>query len=105
MKGKNGIIITNAFQKVLDTSRREPSKIWIDKGSVLYNRSMKSSLQGNDVEVYSTHNEKKSVAVARFIRTLKNKIYKYMTSILQNVCTDKLDDIVTEYNNKCHRTI
>ena len=66
---------------------------------------MKSSLQRNDVEVYSTHNEDKSVASARFIRTLKNKIYKYMTSILQNAYTDKLDDIVTEYNNKCHRTI
>ena len=66
---------------------------------------MKSSLQRNDVEVYSIHNEDKSVAAARFIRTLKNKIYKYMTSILQNAYTDKLDDIVTEYNNKCHRTI
>ena len=41
----------------------------------------------------------------RFIRTLKNKIYKYMTSITKNVYTDKLDDIVNEYNNKYHRTI
>ena len=41
----------------------------------------------------------------RFIRTLKNKIYKYMTSITKNVYIDKLDDIVNEYNNKYHRTI
>ena len=55
--------------------------------------------------MYSTHNEGKSVVAERFIRTLKNKIYKYMTSILKNVYIDKLDDIVDEYNNRYHRTI
>ena len=55
--------------------------------------------------MYSTHNEGKSVAAERFIRTIKNKIYKYMTSISKNVYTDKLDDIVNEYNNTYHRTI
>ena len=55
--------------------------------------------------MYSTHNEGKSVAAERFIRTLKNKIYKYMTSISKNVYIDKLDDIVDEYNNTYHRTI
>ena len=53
--------------------------------------------------MHSTHNEGKSVVAERFIRTLKNKIYKYMTS--QNVYIDKLDDIVNEYNNTYHRTI
>ena len=51
------------------------------------------------------HNEGKSVVVERFIRTLKTKIYKYMTSISKNVYIDKLDDIVNEYNNTYHRTI
>ena len=55
--------------------------------------------------MYSTHNEGKSVAAERFIRTLKNKIYKYMTSISKNVYIDKLDDIVDEYNNTYHTTI
>ena len=54
--------------------------------------------------MYSTHNEGKSVVAERFIRTLKSKIYKYMTSISKNVHIDKLD-IVNEYNNKYHRTI
>ena len=55
--------------------------------------------------MYSTHNEGKSVVAETFIRTLKSKIYKYMTSISKNVYIDKLDDIVNKYNNKKHRTI
>ena len=54
--------------------------------------------------MYSTHNEGNSVVAERFIRTLKNKIYKYMTSISKNVYIDKLDDIVNEYNNTYHTT-
>ena len=53
----------------------------------------------------SIHNEAKSVVAERFIRTLKNKIYKYMTAIPKNVYINKLDDIVNEYNNTYHRTI
>ena len=59
----------------------------------------------NSIEIYSTHNEGKSVIAERFVRTLKNKIYKYMTSISKNVYIDKLDDIVNEYNNTYHRKI
>ena len=55
--------------------------------------------------MYSTHNEGKSVVAKRFIRTLKNNIYKHMTSISKNVSTDKLNDIVNEYKNTYHRTI
>ena len=55
--------------------------------------------------MYSTNNEGKSVITERFIKTLKNKIYKYMTAISKNVYIDKLDDIVNEYNNTYHRTI
>ena len=65
---------------------------------------MKSWLEKNDIEMYSTHNEGKSVVAERFIRTIKNKIYKHMTSISKNVHIDKLDDIVNEYNNTKHRT-
>ena len=55
--------------------------------------------------MHSTHNEGKSVVAERFIRTLKSKIYKYMTSISKNVYIDKLDDIVDEFNNTYHTTI
>ena len=55
--------------------------------------------------MYSTNNEGKSVTTERFIKTLKNKIYKYMTTMSKKVCIDKLDDIVKEYKNKYHKTI
>ena len=65
---------------------------------------MKSWLEKNDIEMYSTHNEGKSVVAERFIGTINNKVYKHMTSISKNVYIDKLDDIVNEYNNTKHRT-
>ena len=55
--------------------------------------------------MYSIHNKGKSVVAERFIRILKTKIYKYMTSISKNVYIDKLDVIVNEYNSTYHRTI
>ena len=55
--------------------------------------------------MYSRHNDEKSVVTERFIRTIKNKIYKYMTSISKNMYIDKLDHIVNEYNNTPHREI
>ena len=55
--------------------------------------------------MYSTYNEKKSVVSTRFIRTLKNKSYKHMTSISKNVYINKLDDTVDKYNNTYHSTI
>ena len=55
---------------------------------------MNSWLQDNDVEIYSSYNEGKSVVAERFIRTLKNKIYKYMTSVSRNAYIDKLDDYI-----------
>ena len=94
----------NAFQKNLDDSRRKPNKMWVDKDGEFYNNSFKKWLQDNDIVMYSTHNEGKSVVAGRFIRAIKNKIYKYMTSISKNVYIDKLD-IVDEYNNTYHRTI
>ena len=66
---------------------------------------MKSWLEKNDIEMYSTHNEGKSVVAERFIRTIKKKIYKHMTSISKKLYIDKLDDIIHKYNNKKHRTI
>ena len=105
LKDKKGITITNGFQKMLKESNCKPDKIWVDKGSEFYNRSMKSFFRNKNIEMYSTHNEGKSVVAERFIRTLKNKIYKYMTSISKRVYIDKLDDIVNKYNNTYYKTI
>ena len=55
--------------------------------------------------MYSTYNEGKSVVAERFIRTLKNKIFKHMTAVSKNVYFDVLDDIVDKYNNTVHGTI
>ena len=106
LKNKEGIIITNAFQKILNESGLKPNKIWVNKGSEFYNISIKSRLQDNDIKMYSTHKEGKPVVAENFIRTFKNKICKYMPSISKNVYTDKLHDIVNKYNNNTyHSTI
>ena len=109
LKDKKGISIVHAFQKILKESMQlhsqsKPNKIWVDKGSEFYNNSFKKWLKYNDIEMYSIHNEGKSFVAERFVRTLKNKIYKYVTSISKNVFIDKLDDIKNEYNNTDHRT-
>ena len=105
LKDKKGVSIVTAFQGILKESNRKPNKIWVDKGSEFYNASFKKWLQDNDIIMYLTNNEGKTVVAERFIRTLKSKIYKHMTSISKNVYIDKLDDIVDEYNNTYHTTI
>ena len=74
-------------------------------GREFYNNYFKKWLQDNDIVIYSTNNEEKSVIAEIFIRTLKNKIYKCMTPISKNVYIDKLDDVVKEYINKYHTSI
>ena len=100
-----GISIVDAFQKILDKSGGKPNKILVDKGSEFYNNSFIKWLKDKDIEVFSIHNEVKTVLAEGFIRTLKTKIYKYLTSMSKNVYIDKLDDIVGEYHNTYHRTI
>ena len=98
LKDKKGIITTNAFQTILKESNRKRNKICVDKGRQFYNRSIKSFLQINNIEIYSTYNEEKSVVAERFIKTLKIKIYKYMTPIAKNLYIDKLDDVFNKDN-------
>ena len=105
LKNKKGVSIGNAFQSILDNSKRKPNKIWVDQGSEFYNNVFKKWLKDNNIEMDSTYNEGKSVVAERFIRTLKNKIYKHMTAISKNVYFDVLDDIFDKYNNTYHKTI
>ena len=99
LKDKKGVSIVAAFQSILKQSNIKSNKIWVDKGSEFYSTSFKKWLQDNDIVMYSIHNEGKSVVAERFIRTLKNKIYKYMISVSKSVYINKLDYILDEYNN------
>ena len=77
----------------------------VDQGIEFYNNAFKDFLKIDNIEMYSTYNEGKSVVAEKFIRTLKNKIFKHMTAISKNVYFDVLDDIVNKYNNTVDRTI
>ena len=68
------------FRKISKESNHKPNKIWVDKGREFYTRSVKPWLEENDIEMYSMHNEGKSVIAERFISVLNNEICKYMTS-------------------------
>ena len=98
LKDKKGITITNTCQKILDESGIIPNKTWVDHGSQFNNRSLKSWLHHNDIEMYSTHNEGKSVLAER-------SIYKHLTAVSKKLyIDDKIDEIVDKYN-KTDRTI
>ena len=73
-KDKRGINNVNAFQKI--SKGRKPNKIWVDQSGEFYN-----ILKINNIKMYSTYNEVKSVVPERFIRTLKNKIFKHMAAV------------------------
>ena len=105
LKDKKEISIANTFNKIIKQSNRKRNKIRVDQGSEFYNRDFKKWLSDNDVEMYSTFNEGKSVVAERFIRTLKNKLYKHMTATGKNVYYDVLDNVVSKYNNTKHSTI
>ena len=105
LKDKKGISIVNAVVKIIKQSNRKPNKIWVDQGGEFYNNVFEKWLSGNDINMYSTYNEGKSVVAERFIRTLKNKLYKHMTATGKNVYYDVLDDVVNKYNNTKHSAI
>ena len=105
LKDKKGISIINPFNEIIKQSNRKPNKIWVDRGGEFYKNVFKKWLSNNDIIMYSTYNEGKSVVAERFIRTLKNKLYKHMTATGKNVCYDVLDDVVNKYNNTKHSTI
>ena len=105
LEDKKGISIVNAFNKIIKQSERKPNKIWVDQVGDFYNNNFKKWLSDNDIIMYSTYNEGKSVVAERFIRTLKNKLYKHMTATGKNVYYDVLDDVVNKYNDTKHSTI
>ena len=104
LKDKKATSIVNAFNKIIKQSNRKPNKIWVDQGGEFYN-VFEKWLSDNNIIMYSTYNEGKSVVAERFIRTLKNKLYKDMTATGKKVYYDVLDDVVNKYNNTKHSTI
>ena len=105
LKDKKGISIVNAFDKIIKQSGKKTNKILVDQGKEFYNNVFKKWLSDNDIIMYSTYKEGKSLVAERFARTLKNKLYKHMTVTGKNVYYDVLDDTVNKYNNTKHSTI
>ena len=105
LKDQKGISTVNAFNKIIKQSNRKPNKIWVDQGGEFYNNVFKKWLSDNDIIMYSTYNEGKSVVAERFIRILKSKLYKHMIATGKKVYYDVLDDVVNKYNNTKHSTI
>ena len=98
LKDKKGVSIFNAFQIILKESNRKPNKIWVDKES-------KKWLRDNNIKMYSTHNEGKSVIAERFIKTLKNKIYKYILQYQKMCIFINYMILLKKYNNTYHTSI
>ena len=92
------------FKKYISKGRK-PNKIWVDGDGEFYNKLFQIFLKINNAEMYSIYNKGKSVVAERFIRTLKNKIFKHLTVVSKNLYFDVLDDIVNIYNNAVHKTI
>ena len=105
LNNKKGTTIVNAFQKTLNSSKKSQIKYGLIKAMNFTMNVFKKWLKDNDISMYSTHNQGKSVVAERFIRNSKNKIYKHMTAISKNIYFDVLDDNVDEYNSTYHKTI
>ena len=100
LKNKTGESVALALEKIVKESTRKPRKMWVDKGREFYNKRVKEL-----VEIYSTENEEKSSVVERWIRTMKEKMWKYFSTHSTRVYINVLDDLVKEYNNRRHSSI
>ena len=98
LKDKTGKSVASALETIF--KERKPEKIWVDKGKEFYNKDVKDLL-----ELYSTENEEKSSVVERWIRTMKEKMWKYFSANSTNVYINVLPDLVREYNNIRHSSI
>ena len=98
LKNKEGKTVATALKKIF--KERKPEKMWVDKGKEFYNKDVKEL-----VTLYSTENEEKSSIVERWIRTMKEKMWKYFTDNNSYRYLDILPDLVKEYNNTKHSSI
>ena len=104
LKDKKGKTVLHAFIEIVNESNRKPNKLWVDQGREFYNKLMQEWLD-NNILMYSTHNEGKSVIAERFIKTLKSKIYKKMTANDNKSYLPYLNKLVDKCNNTYHHSI
>ena len=106
LKSKRGTAVRDGFQHVLDGSPdRRPKRLQTDQGKEFYNKHMTRLLEDYDVRHYSTRGEPKAAVVERFNRTLKEMVYKYMTSRNSPKYLEALPDLVHRYNTRLHSSI
>ena len=98
LKNKKGKTVAEALKNIFE--ERKPEKLWTDKGTEFYNKDVKGL-----IEIYSTENEEKSSIVERWIRTMKEKMWKYFTDNNTYTYIDVLPDLVKDYNNTVHSSI
>ena len=98
LKDKTGKSVASALKIVFE--ERKPEKMWVDKGNKFYKKDVKDL-----IKLYSTENEEKSSVVERWIRTMKEKMWKYFTAKSTNVYIDVLPNLIKQYNNTRHSSI
>ena len=101
LKNKKGETMVKAFKTIFEEGRI-PEKLWTDKGKEFYNKKMDNLRKLYDIELYSTENEEKSSIAERWIRTMKEKMFKYFTDNNTYKYIDQLPDLVEDYNNTVH---
>ena len=105
IKNKQASTVLNAFEKIIKESKRKPYKLWVDQGTEFYNKNFEKYLTDNDISMYSTYGEHKSVVVERFNRTIKDIMWKYFTAKNTRKYIDDLPSILDIYNNNVHSKI
>ena len=105
LKDKKGKIVLNAFIEIANESNRKLNKLWVDQGREFYNKRMPGWFDNNDILMYSTHSEVKSVIIERFIKILKAKIYKKITANNNKSYLSYLNKLVAKCNNAYHHSI
>ena len=103
-KIKKGKKVLNAFIEIVNESNLKPNKLWVDEGREFYNKFRQEWLNNNDILMFFTHKEGKSV-IERFIKTLKSKTYKKMTSNEKKSYLPYLNKFVAQFNNSYHHCI
>ena len=104
LKNKSAEEVTKAFAD-LWKKQKPPEKLWVDKATEFFNRSMKALREKYNVQIYTTENEEKSSVVERWNRTIKRIMWKYFTANNTNAYSNVLNDIIHKYNNTYHRSI
>jgi transposase InsO family protein len=104
VKDKRGSTVAAAFEKIF--AERVPNMLQTDRGTEFYNVQVQELFKKNGVRHYSSLNDDiKAALVERFNRTLKSRLFRYMTRSHTKRWIDVIDDVVHSYNRSHHRSI